>query len=520
MREAARKAREGDRSFGFPSRGEIIDLSGRAVDATGWIWRLNHVGRSAPLDWSKFPIRNGELLEASTRYIARLVKAKSSDLVVATFQALMHLRHAPSLMDAAENDEPIPASFFSELRTHFGEASEWRLHHIRHWFRSCAEMGYAAFPEELALELDARVIGGNRKGHAVLSLDPEEGPLNDLEFTALVNALNADEARKRLALRERAALWLFLAFGCNPLQVALLREEDLSTTEANGVGFAQLRIPRIKKRSEGPRTEFRSRRVTGGVEKVVRALIDENRARRDRYGWDPSNALALFVRDEPRTGDENGMADYDMHMFSNEIASLVRRAASKLGVVSPRTGEPLSLSPRRLRYTFATRLVREGASQAEVADALDHSDLQNVRVYFDVKSDIVVSLDKAMALALAPVAQAFLGKIVSEAGLTADDAPGGRIVVQDRASGEKGNIGGCGKHSFCGLLAPIACYTCCEFRPWIDAPHEMMLDQLLADRERRQEAGLDGRIVGLHDATILAVAEVIQRIAQMRPVAA
>jgi hypothetical protein len=57
--------------------------------------------------------------------------------------------------------------------------------------------------------------------------------------------------------------------------------------------------------------------------------------------------------------------------------------------------------------------VREGVSKREVADLLDHSDLQSVQIYFDIKSDIVDHLDRAMAMSLGPIAQAFMGKIIS-----------------------------------------------------------------------------------------------------------
>ena len=75
-------------------------------------------------------------------------------------------------------------------------------------------------------------------------------------------------------------------------------------------------------------------------------------------------------------------------------------------------GLPLRLTARRLRYTFATKLVASGASPQEVADALDHSSTAHVMVYFNSRSDVVQRLDKAVRLALAPIAQAFMSQVI------------------------------------------------------------------------------------------------------------
>lgn len=208
------------------------------------------------------------------------------------------------------------------------------------------------------------------------------------------------------------------------------------------------------------------------------------------------------------------MHEFALGITSNEFTSLVSGATRKLGVISPRTGAPLHITCRRFRYTLATRLVREGASQRQVAELLDHSDLQSVQCYFDLKSDIVESLDKATTMTLAPVAQAFLGHLVrSEADANRGSNPSSRIYA--KRAGEVAPVGTCGSMSFCGLYAPIACYTCVKFQPWVEAPHEEVLEALLAERTRRQDQGLDARMVGINDDTILAVADVVGQIAAM-----
>lgn len=502
----------------FPSQGIIIDRAGLPVDASGPIWRLNNPARKCTLDWTRIMIQSADTLEATVRHIARRIEAYSPDTVRGAFHALLYLPNAPSFVAADRDGVEIPATFFSELRYHLKD-DDARLHYIRYWYRSCADQGYEGFSPEVAFELDQKRLPGNRKGQAVLSLDPQEGPLNDLEITGLLNALRSASKDEIISLQEQAALWLCVAFGSNPVQFALLREDDIEIITKGGQSFVQVKIPRMKKRHQAHRTEFKTRKLTQDIAEVVLNLIKQNRLRRAIDGWPNENyEHPLFVREAPRPIDATEpTSEFAMHLYSLEFTTLVERAVSSLKVNSPRTNKLLKVTTRRLRYTFATRLVREGASMREVAEALDHTDLQCVRVYFDIKSDIVESLDRAMAQALAPIAQAFLGKIVrNESTAIRGDDPRSRVKVLDKDTGEAKGVGTCGEYSFCGLFAPIACYTCRQFQPWIEGPHDKILEDLLTRRERKRASGQDGRMVAIHDSTILAIANVISRIEALR----
>lgn len=217
-----------------------------------------------------------------------------------------------------------------------------------------------------------------------------------------------------LSLKEQVGLWLCIALGCNSGPLALLREDDferIATADAEGVVF-QIRVPRHKKGDPVERTQFRVRKLTAEIGRLVDLLIAENRESSSQI--DGRCGRPLLRREFPRMDiDGDGpLGEYRYHHTTAEITPLVGAAVAKLNFLSPRTGQPLKVTARRLRYTFATRLVREGASPRVLADALDHTDLQHIRVYFDLKSDIVEKLDAAMALELGPVSQAFLGHIV------------------------------------------------------------------------------------------------------------
>lgn len=202
-------------------------------------------------------------------------------------------------------------------------------------------------------------------------------------------------------------------------------------------------------------------------------------------------------------------------MRSAEFTALVKRAVKRLRVRS-RNGGYLRVNTRRFRYSLATRLVNAGASMLAVADALDHSDTQNVQVYFDVHSDIVEHLDRSMALALAPRAQALTRIVASEHEAERGDVKGSRRFFGDKKKDVFETIGTCGSYSFCNVHAPLACYTCHRFQPWLEGPHDLVLDSLLEARDRRMDQGLSAKLVSIEDEIIAAVASVIIRIANFR----
>jgi hypothetical protein len=183
-----------------------------------------------------------------------------------------------------------------------------------------------------------------------------------------------------------------------------------------------------------------------------------------------------------------------------------------LSVRSERTGKPLHVGALRFRRTIGTRAAEEGHGPLVIARLLDHTDTQNVGVYTASSPRIIERIDKAIAMQMAPLAQAFAGVVAD--GNDGDRDPARRIVdLRIDRSGQA--MGECGKHGFCGFNAPIACYTCRNFEAWIDGPHEAVLEHLIARREQLAQTS-DLRMASVNDRTILAVAAVVQRCTELK----
>jgi hypothetical protein len=136
-----------------------------------------------------------------------------------------------------------------------------------------------------------------------------------------------------------------------------------------------------------------------------------------------------------------------------------------------------------------------------IAELLDHSDNQNAGVYIENIPEHLASLDQAVGHQLAHYAQAFSGVIVN----TEKDAVRG-ADLNSRIRIDKENVGTSGSYGFCGANVPILCYTCMDFQPWVDGPHEIIYDELIAERTRLLDFTGDKQIAAVNDRSIIAVA--------------
>jgi hypothetical protein len=498
----------------FPSQGTIHDRAKLPVDASGWVWSLNHAVSSVRLDFRKLGINSPGFLTAVVKYIADLVAVSSVDNVRNTFDTLRFLQRSEHFRECDAVGGALDLRLISELRL-VNNFAAWRLHYVRAWYRWCAKRDFPQFSSEISGEMDDVKIPGNPKGVAVRTRDPEQGALDELETIALVTKLK-ELGPVVLSAFERALVWLALAFGSNPLAFSLLREEDFQSIKETGANRVQhlLKIPRIKKRNPFFRAAFHTKRPDYVIGGHIAALIKEGVESRRKNGWPEGCAFPLFPRGAPQAGLLGGpMHEFAMHYDSGDLTRALKSAVAKLNVISHRTGKPINVTTMRFRRTFATRAVEENVSPAELAAMIDHTDLQNVQVYFETRSNIVDRLDAAMAVKLGPLADAFMGKIVAtEAEAENGSDPSKRIPWFRRAAGRPperaGNLGTCASGP-CSQFAPISCYTCRKFQPWKEGPHREILQWLCDERERKKAEGLDPQIVGVHDATILAIGEVV-----------
>ncbi|GAA0580089.1 tyrosine-type recombinase/integrase [Craurococcus roseus] len=498
--------------------GFVTARSGATVDNSGPVWILSPEDE---ISWASMPAIAEHLLAATREYVRDLIRKGSPTYARNQLMLLAHtLRPIKDLLRPPNLGEDVGVEAFSAAERDLkGRVAPGvvggHLGAYRRWYVWCADAGFEGFDEDVATALKERRFKTNPRGVAVLSHDPDRGPLNDIEFGALVAKLRSP-AGEALPPDHRAAAWLFVAFGTNAKNMRLLHEDDLLKTALDdGTAVFELRVSRIKKRTPGERDQFKTRPLDPRIGHVLEALVAANaETRASDAGWDGARFdRPLFAR--PRGSERllgTPLERGAYRLGKNYSREALRLVTGALGLRAFPSGGRLHLTSRRLRYNFVARLMRSGAASLDVAEALGHTDASHVVVYFNARSDIVARLDEKLALRLAPYAQAFLGTVIRSEGEAARSGdPSRRIGHFDKETRRIDVVRSCGSFGYCGLFAPLACYTCSLFQPWLDGPHHAVLAALLLRRDRQIEIGADPKITQMHDLTICAVAEVEER---------
>lgn len=358
-----------------------------------------------------------------------------------------------------------------------------------------------------SLKLDQR-----QKGVAVATLDSKKGPFTDLEFESIQFALNSHFAIGTLTLGQLMLCYLFMALGARPAQLASLKCGDLNSGSADD-GDYFLRVPRAKQKGQLGRTEFKFRRLAGhiGAPLAVYAKSIEQEFR-DRVT--ETSEVPLFPqRRDPVYPYPSG---FEFHQTPPGLAGKIGKLFDALNVPSERLdGAPVPVTPVRFRRTFATRAAEEGWPMLVLAELMDHSNTRSVAVYAGLTSRVRATFSRQIAAEMAPLANAFMGKIIGGENEATRADPSSRIVDL-RVDQQGAPMGSCGTYLHCGFARPLACYGGChEFEPWLDGPHEEALQYML-DRRAKLAVEADARIAAINDRAILGCAQVIARCEEIK----
>jgi integrase len=410
---------------------------------------------------------------------------------------------------------------FVNFKNHFPKNEHFKVSVVRNFIRQMRYLNVRSHVSDDVYKLtDKWTLGGTAKGVAVLSLDPETGPFSSQEFEAI--GFNAAHrfAEDKITTEQYAFILLFKATGRRPEQIATLKIKDFSlTSEITGAPTYVVNIPRIKQRGGGFRTSFKPFGLIKMVGQVLESHIQKTikkvqTALDEHLNEDEIKELPVFI--SHREIDElNRQSGKTRLVFLNSELSHQKRmhvseelvkAVNFLGVISERTGEPIKINTYRFRYTLGTRAAIEGAGVLTIATLLDHSNANNVDYYVANVPEHAIEISKIMNQPLAKYASAFAGKLVAgEAEANIENPGATRIPLHEKDC----DIGSCGTSAFCQDNAPIACYVCPKFRPWKDAPHHLVLEWLMEERERLKKPQ-DMTIAAINDRVIVAVCQVMK----------
>lgn len=476
-------------------------------------WKLS---RNFSINWDPVcPITSELVLNSFKKVVSHYATTKSP---AHTYASWARLRHYLEWANAASGSiSVIKPQSLANYRASLKKRDAWYVGVIAGVIRRWHELGYPGLGEGLLPMINGWILPGNIKGEAVQLQSPTDGALTELEFEAYYSAATSAFEEGRLPLDDFALVMLLAFSGRRPIQLCDLKGKDLIIARAeDGLTEYVLNVPRAKVRDGEFRCEFKPFALSSENGVTIEALLVANGKRLanlDASGSMDSRELPLFpnwrnvaayARMSPF--ERRALPCDFMHPKTDAVRTRINKISTISGAVSERTGETLNIYPTRFRRTIGTRAAREGYGPLMIAELLDHTDTQNVNVYVENVPEHVDAINEAVALQLAPLAQAFSGKLVgSEAEASRGDDPSSRI----RTNGGE-TAGTCGHYGFCGALAPIACYTCKNFQPWLNGPHREVLNRLRAENERISRITGESPIATITNRTILAVTRVIQ----------
>lgn len=371
-----------------------------------------------------------------------------------------------------------------------------------------------------ALQKLARPLRRNARPRNVLSDDPEESWLTDLEYDALLRSIWDHYDQGITGTRTTLMRLLSMQYARRPFQLANLKIGDFRDGPAPGGSTGERRIHFSGGKDSGAQENFRDskeevhpvadhlwdlfqiqkhevralfeqhlgRSLTGpelaqlpvftGQAQVEQAI--ESLTEHYRCDWQ-ANLDSQFFHFPPSA------ASRIMGWKSNTLGDSSDKTPKPTPPLSHRTGRPIRITATRMRHTRARQLARLGTPKHVLSFWLGHTNEGSLDSYYNDPAEEARELNDAMKGALAPLAMAFTGKLLDdESHATRANDP--ESMLEFAAQGNLKNVGKCGNHSFCATTSvPIPCYRCKMFEPLVHAPHEEVLHALLK-RQAEEEA--------------------------------
>ena len=479
----------------------LFTRSGTSFAPRADVWEWTDGPFEPRIDFGRYSNGFEQFVPALKSCLAPFVKGHSSSHITNLEGVFFHFVGKIGSCPAGAFNAQHVADYAAALAAH----EMWRLGTLNGLVQKWVELRLPGMSEECATYLLERRKPGNTKGHAVKTRDPIKGPLSEEEYTALYSAVNAAYGRNELPLWTLLLMRLLLACGGRISQFASLKVCDFDGPTA------VFSLPLAKTGEKHSRTSFLQFDLSPQTARLVTDYLEG--LRKEGYEENAPFFPAAIVM--PRGPRKARRAESDLFYGHCTPHILSGRFSQLLAEVTPPTARldfaPMPVTAQRFRYTFGTRLAEEGASQIVIANRLGHADLQQVEVYVAASPKIVESIDASMGELLAPLSQAFKGRVVEDEMYTTHKGTPESRIIDFRVS--TAPVGSCaGKKGGCSFNKPVACYTCFRFEPWLDAPHEKILHRLQDDRRKWSN---DERMAAVNDEPIRAVQEVIALCAQV-----
>ena len=363
------------------------------------------------------------------------------------------------------------------------KASSWyeELVALRVFYRWCLDEEVPGFNEHDSLELSQLTVKAHDNRHLVTMRDDDFGPFTRVQLANIEMKL----ANNPLITHAQRTLFLLCRdWALRPIQLALMQVTDFGIDE----GGPFVKVPSVKgiRRSRLRRhpSNLVKRYIANDTAEAVElqctlaetqcnAASKEINAICARHGistpvlptplfpsaYTTENRLLRFLTNPKLT-------PFTLHLDNHRISYALTSLTWILQLPDPhrpiqKTEPFMRITAYRLRRTKATSMVLSGASPEEVAEALDHSNLNSIKHYFHYNLELqeFINTTHMASPEINAAVQMWCGKFMEE--------------IPDRSALRPiSGLGSCNSKEPCPYHPTVTCYACPKFRPSRHANHE------------------------------------------------
>ncbi|MEB5934972.1 site-specific integrase [Pseudomonas mosselii] len=355
---------------------------------------------------------------------------------------------------------------------------------LRVFYRWCLEEDISGFNEHDSLELSQLTIKTSDNRHLVTMRDDDLGPFTRVQLSHIEMHLSTNQF---VTHKQRTLFLLCRDWGVRPIQLALMQTTDFGIDERGPFikvpSVKGIRRSRLRRHSSNLVKRYISNDTAEAVKLQCILAEDQCNAAREKihalcvkHGISiPELPTALFPSTNKtetrllRFLTNSKLAPYTLHLDNHRISYELTALTRTLQLLDPHrasqeTAPFMRISAYRMRRTKATSMVLSGASPEEVAEALDHSNLDSVKYYFRYNLELqeFINTTHMASPEINAAVQMWNGKFMEE--------------IPDRSKLTAiSSVGLCSSTEPCPFHPTVTCYACSKFRPSRHANHEAAL---------------------------------------------
>lgn len=400
------------------------------------------------------------LREHVKAWIAFACKKYANVSLSAQLKLLKMFNFPKNIADEHDISERIDEQVRDFMERDSGATRKSTLRIIYGWF---VEEGFPFFDEDFFdLYLDTLKFGTDEgRGKDVIMEIANRGPLTLREQRLFKEAMSIIKPSELsiIELQGMVALKIGHVLGARDIQVIRLQFKHVGMEES-GVPF--ILVPRAKQRGRKNNSQYKKRPITNVVFNLIMTL-------KEKY----QQALSSSIGGEHfLLCTLKGGGGLPTEMRVTRIIFATRRLAFEAYM-----GLEFKVTNRRLRKTFCTQLIAKGTPLKVVAELMDHSDLQQLEVYYRHTHHVAKKLEEVLNSEARDIIDAFKGKILSPEQAS---QPGQQIFAPTKEQSLH-LIGSCGSSTPCSLNPPLSCYGCASLEAYEDADHKGVVAGFVAE---------------------------------------